>query len=364
MRDINISRSKEILKNDLTFYHECLIPKNDFFLGPGNKNRQEKFLVVSSPSRMGNHALMSLLDSHPSLPRVPGEDSFLRHSFFQCSDDLYSYRKNLMSDNNALFMANLSSFPATVDKWAEVKKAYASQDAPKLYAGVQYPTDRLVVTDYQDTLLDINHEAYVGELQSRSDAVAGADNFSDVFMIYLKALMKLDFNPAQSAYLGIYANSGMRRQCLWLCENFPNVRIVSSIRAFDSYAISHIRSRNKVLDFKEEYLQEAWEHWYHKVIDYLYLKINFPAQIQLVLFDDLSKNTDKVAETLCQFLGIPMHDNLMTATIMGVKTKGNSSKAKSETQRGKFYSSLEVLPREYVPERVFNIESAIEALAY
>ena len=52
----------------------------------------------------------------------------------------------------------------------------------------------------------------------------------------------------------------------------PQVKIITSIRTFKSYAISHIKSRYKKLEFKADYIQEAWEHWYHKIIDYYYIK--------------------------------------------------------------------------------------------
>ena len=84
----NFERFKDIINDHITFYHECLIPKNKYFGKKNNNNNKKKNLIlISSPSRMGNHALMSMLDSHPLLPRIAGEDSFLRHSFFKSSSD-------------------------------------------------------------------------------------------------------------------------------------------------------------------------------------------------------------------------------------------------------------------------------------
>ena len=37
-----------------------------------------------------------------------------------------------------------------------------------------------------------------------------------------------------------------------------------------------------VNEFKPDYIQEAWEHWYHKIIDYFYIKSKFPKNIILI----------------------------------------------------------------------------------
>ena len=91
----NLKKFKDINKNFLTFYHECLIPKNNFFRSESNKDFKSNLLFISSPSRMGNHALLSMLDNHPQLPRIPGEDSFLRHCFFLSTYDLHCFIKNI-----------------------------------------------------------------------------------------------------------------------------------------------------------------------------------------------------------------------------------------------------------------------------
>lgn len=360
----SIGDFQEYLKDYLTFYHECLIPKHDFFTSEKNRNNTDEFIVVSSPSRMGNHALLSMLDSHPEIPRVPGEDSFLRHTFFQCSDDLQAYLTRIRGADNVEFIRMLSSFPATVDKWEEVKKTYVSQVQPKVYAGIQYPTNRLVVTDYQDTLIDIQHDAYVDYLESVRRKIAESDNYSELFLIYLSALMQLDFEHSPGRFAGIYANSGMRRQCLWLCQNFANVKILTSIRRFETYAISHIRSRYKTVEFRPEYIKEAWDHWYHKVVDYYYIKSQYPEKIMLIPFEDISQQTQLVADHLADFLHVDFHPNMLKATIFGVETKGNSSKRKKKSDLGKFYTNFEKMPEEYIPERARTLQNALEMVKY
>jgi len=357
---MDLEKFNASLKDYLTFYHECLIPKHPFFTSEKNRNDRDEIVVVSSPSRMGNHALMSMLDSHPELPRVPGEDSFLRHSFFECSYDLQAYLSRIRGAGNAEYIRMLSSFPANVDKWQEVKKAHEAQVHPEVYAGVQYPTNRLVVTDYQDTLIDVDHAAYAGALETARGRIAGIESFSELFTLYLSALMKLDYGASPGRFTGLYANSGMRRQCLWLCENFDKVRILTSIRRFDTYAVSHIRSRYKTVEFKPEYVKEAWEHWYHKVVDYFYIKSRHPSKIMLIPFEDISRDTRLVADNIARFLDIGFDDSMLKATMFGVETRGNSSKRRDETHLGKFYVSAEALPGALVTA----LQEALEMAKY
>jgi len=356
---IDLHKFKEALKDHLTFYHECLTPKHPFFVSPKNQNESDEFIVVSSPSRMGNHALISMLDGHPELPRVPGEDDFLRHSFFNCTYDLNTYLKHIRSDSNISYIRNLSSFPGDTDKWAKLKQAYTSQEMPSLHAGIQFPTNKLIVADFQDTLFDVNHEAYVSALNDLQDSIARVDNFSELFVLYLSAFVKLDPQFRASRFLATYSNSGMRRQCLWLCENFRKVRILASIRSFDSYAVSHIRSRYREVSFKSEFIQEAWEHWYHKVIDYCWIKANYPENIMLIRFEDISKNTQLVADNISRFLGIEYNSSMLSSTVFGVKNKGNSSKMRDDSLRGKFYSSAEAIPYDLIPKSVHEVSEAL-----
>lgn len=360
----NLNAFREALQDHLTFYHECLIPQHPFFTGSKNRNETDEIVVVSSPSRMGNHALMSLLDGHPELPRVPGEDSFLRHSFFNCTYDLNGYLRKIRSRHNVEYIRNLSSFPADTDKWAKVKEAHDSGMMPALHAGIQFPTNRMVITDYQDTLLDVDHAAYLSMLENARTRIADMDNFSELFVLYLHALMRLDPQRNTSRFIGNYANSGMRRQCLWLCENFEKVRILTSIRSFDSYAISHIRSRYRVLEFKAEWIQEAWEHWYHKVIDYFWIKSNYPDNIMLIPFEDISNDLALVAKNVSDFLGISFNETMLSATTFGVKNKGNSSKRRDDSYRGTFYSTTERLPLNLVPSGTQEVQNALELGKY
>jgi hypothetical protein len=147
---------------------------------------------------------------------------------------------------------------------------------------------------------------------------------------------------------------------LWLCSHFPKVRILTSIRRFDSYAVSHIRSRYRVVEFKEEWIKEALEHWYHKIIDYFWIKANFPQNIMLIPFEDISSNTELVAREISKFLGINYNESMLTATVFGQPNKGNSSTRRDESHKGKFYASSEFLPAELIPESIYEVENALQ----
>ena len=159
------------------------------FLDRSNKDFKSNLLFISSPSRMGNHALLSMLDNHPQLPRIPGEDSFLGIVFLS-TYDLHCFIKNIKSQNNSEFIRNLSSFPANTDKWFEFMKCYEQKLYPEVHAGIQYPTSELVITDYQDTLFHINYDDYRNTIDKNNKYISQSDNFKDIFLLYLEAFKK------------------------------------------------------------------------------------------------------------------------------------------------------------------------------
>ena len=60
-----IGKFKELNSDYLTFYHELRMPQNEFFSSKENRDDNTQMLMISSPSRMGNHLLISILDNHP-----------------------------------------------------------------------------------------------------------------------------------------------------------------------------------------------------------------------------------------------------------------------------------------------------------
>ncbi len=348
-----IEQFREMNKDYLTFYHEIRTPEHEFFSGEGNHDDATRILMLSSPSRMGNHLLLSMLDSHPQLPRIPGEDGFLSFSFYQANYDLHNYLAKIRAPDPVEYMKLLST-NLFFDKWRNMERCFREQTVPEGCSGVRVK-DRPAEIDYQDTVVNVNYEEYSRVLAA---GAAGLEkkSFREYLNHYLKALLHLDPERADRGGQldGYISYSGMRGQVRWVLEHYSQARLITSLRAFDSYAVSHVKSRYKDADMTPELLQEAWEHWYHKVLDYFYLKSVFPDRVCLVSFDDLVSNTEAAARAICRFLDMDYDDGLLTPSIFGRPVKGNSAHAQDDGMRGRIYSGRRRLdensiPRDYFP---------------
>lgn len=349
-----IHEFKLINRDYLTFYHEFRTPCHPFFRMDENRDDETRLLMISSPSRMGNHLLLSILDSHPQLPRIPGEDGFLSFSFFQANYDLKKYLVRVRDDHDLDYIRRLST-NLFFDKWANLKKCYLKQEVPEKYSGVNI-VNRPADIDFKDTVYDVNYDAYTGVLEDGLQAVNDGC-FADYLNLYTKALLQLDFeySAEKNRVDGFISYSGMRSQVRWVLEHYRQSRLVTSIRPFETYAISHIKSRNKNSEITDELVQEAWEHWYHKVIDYFYLKATYPEQVCLVSFDDLTKRTERVCRAICDFLDVPFSDSMLMPSIFGIPVKGNPSQARSDAARGTFYENAATLNRSRIPVDYFQL---------
>lgn len=345
-----MNRLKEFKKlslDYLTFYHEVRIPENDYFTGEKNTEKERELLVISSPSRMGNHAILSMLDNHPELPRIPGEDGFLSHCFTEANYDLNKFLTVIKSPAAVKF-CKFASANGSFDKWDKFKKSFLADKFPEKHSGIDTSVNPAIM-DYKDMLFDIDYDSYSNELEKLSKE-DNAASFKDLFNTYCDALIKLDYQNTSSNYDGFIIWSGMRVQILWLCQYFDKVKILASIRPFDSYAISHIRSRYGEVELSDKLVQEAWEHWYHKVIDYLFIKVNYPDKLGLIAFNDLFDDTERLAESIAEFLNVKFDDNMLHASIFGNLVKGNPSSEKTGAEAGSFYKSTKLLPENKIPE--------------
>ena len=97
-----------------TLHHEIPWPAHPFF-APPRRPDTEPWLIISGPSRMGNHLLLSLLDGHPQLPDSPGEDGFLSFGFQAALKDPDGFLDGLRRSGGAF----LRQFAANekFDKW-------------------------------------------------------------------------------------------------------------------------------------------------------------------------------------------------------------------------------------------------------
>jgi len=370
-----MEKTRKNINKFLTFYHEFRIPKNQFFLKKGGG---EKHLLLSSPSRMGNHALISMLDSHPQIPKIPGEDAFLTWAFIKANYDVSRFLDNVRDIN---YIKKMSSDSCLKNKWLEHKKLFHNGSCPEIYNGVQYDynkddknsslhrlPDKDSFVDFQGVILDVDYDNYHKVLSDNKGIIEQTSDFTDIFTIYSEAFRSLlngkqDYSTYCADY--VYACSGMRVQSLWALRQYENTKLIVSIRRFESYAISMIKSFYKTSELREEFLKEAWEQWYHKVIDYLYLKLNYPEKVLLVDFDDIINESEFVSQSICRFLGIDFHESMLSATINGVNVKGNSSVSRKNHESGVFYKSTsKELDKKHIPDDYYPIWEIFNQMKY
>ena len=77
---------------------------------PTDMPRGGPALFVSGPSRNGNHLIHSMLDGHPELCSVPGEDSFLPAFFEELLADPAAARENLCGPDNVEYILYLTGW--------------------------------------------------------------------------------------------------------------------------------------------------------------------------------------------------------------------------------------------------------------
>ena len=61
----------------------------------------------------------------------------------------------------------------------------------------------------------------------------------------------------------------------YLFKEVENIKLICPIRSFEGFYYSYAKTRHKLnRKFSQKALDDMWEHWRHKVIDYLLLKKN------------------------------------------------------------------------------------------
>lgn len=338
------------INNYLNFYHELRSPKNNFF--DIHSDFEKPVYLITSPSRMGNHLIMSILDSHPNLPRIAGEDSFLASIFTKANYDISEITNNI---NNPDFFFKIN-FDGS-NKW---QKYFYNKNVNKKYSGIKIKKE-LALSDYKDLDIKIDYENY--KKYFYNNFFDNNKNFFDIFKLYLNAFNFLDkdFKNKEKNYLysSGFCFSGMRSQSLWLLENNINVKIICSLRKFESYAYAHILSRYGI-EFINDHkkINEAFEHWFHKCIDYIFLKTNYSDKFLLLDFEDLQNNLKLCSKILIKFLGIPYNKCLYQATSFGQENKGNPSNSNLNNIKGEFYQSYKKISKKFI----LNYQSKINVI--
>ena len=329
--------------------------QNKQFWGPNeNFNNIGNILFLSGPARNGNHLLMSLMDGHSKLLSLPGEDFLLREFLSRVKEDENQAIKDLRGKNNIEYILNMSG--GKFNKWEELHKLNIEKKTSNLWSG-QQPENEGHVTDFQDLIPRINYLSFKDYLYSKKKEIDNTENFFDFFAIYLKALQYLvdEQDNDKLVYPYSWVFSGLRRELFFLFERTQNIKCITPIRRFESFYHSYAKSRFKTEDVDQDILNELWEHWRHKTIDYLLIKKKYPDKIFFIRFENLINNTKEVINNINSRLGIEFEDIQLKPTTLKENNKGNSSYAKSEKYRGKIFSEplnnkfndLIKMPREY-----------------
>ena len=335
--------------------YETVEFKRHYFNNKSKKfDKIGKILFISGPARNGNHILMSMLDGHPQIQCQPGEDFLLREFISRAKeneDKLVDKMKNL---KNIKYIAEMSG--AYTNKWKKLYLAWKNKKKIKSWSG-QQPLNKSHISDFQDFIPKINYTGYEKNLIKNLKNIKKSKTFLDFFKIYLESLGKLVPKKKNLTYKHIYIYSGLRRELFYLLEKTENIICICPIRRFESFYFSYAKSRFKTEKIKQKPLDELWEHWRHKTIDYLLLKQKYPKKIIFVKFEDLVNKNESTAKKICKELKIKFSKKLNQATILGKPVKGNSSFAKTDKFKGKFYKNplRKKFPKDLLPKEYFEI---------
>ena len=300
-----------------------------------------KILIISGPARSGNHLLLSLIDGHPSVQYHPGEDDFLRSIFTEVNKSEGNLIKKLKSKNNWKFILSLSGQAPFgkkkgFNKW---KKLFYSNSKNYTWSGKQKEGSGHIY-DYQGIKPKIRYYQYENYLKTREKEISSSNNFLDIFSIYLDAIKKLYYKKTNNLkYDHVWFGSGLRRELKFLLERNKNIVCLVPIRKFETFYYSYSMSRHKTKKIQQNALNDLWEHWRHKVIDYLILKKKYPKNIIILQYEDLIYNTKFTIQKISKKLGIKFSEKMLVPTIFNKRTKGNSTYGRSNKDLGKIYRS-------------------------
>lgn len=313
---------------------------NDPYFGPPTLKLSPETgaLFISGPSRNGNHLIHSMLDGHPQICSLPGEDSFLAAFFHDLCLNMEEAVSNLRGPKNVDYILHLTGWG--MNKWKELWELDQSDDGGGnlLWAGTQ-PEGKGYVTDYQDTTVEVDYPAYLARLKELAPEIRRSSTFMDVFWLYLDAMCCLNKDPERKKIEYLWVGSGMRAEMSFVFARTERVKCVAPLRPFETFYYSFAKGRRQTTEVRPDILQEAWEHWWHKTVDYLLLKKKYADRMCLVNFNHVLEQPEATAKEICRFLNVDFSTTCLIPTTLGKPTKGNSSFPKNEDMRGTFYKT-------------------------
>ena len=345
------------------FFHSKETPNLNtiFFKKKNNKLRKiPKTLIISGGSRNGNHLIWSLLDGNDDIPYLPGEDKFLSQIFWRNLRSSKIFENNLMKKKSS-FLRKMSGLRS--DKWIRFYKKNINK---KIWAGKHKPSI-MPLLEFPKSESTINYPAYRDYLDKNFN-----NNFSfyEIWELYLRAQNLLaNKKNKKYKYKYIYAESGLRRELLYLAKNKFNFVCVVPIRKFETFYFSKIKAKFGTTNITKKFLKEAWEQWFHKTSDYIFLKKKYPKKFLLIPYEDFesSETRLKSMKKLCNFLKINFKMINLKNTHFKKKVLPNSSFAKkiNLTQKIKKKSYLSYqFPKEKIPKQYFNFYKNLKNYFY
>ena len=321
------------------------------FWKPSNK-KNKNVLVVSGPARNGNHLMLSLLDGHPDIGRHPGEDDFLRTFFSNINLNQKKTINNIIK-KKIEFIFRLSGQPSFknrdkegFNKWKELNLLKKNNKELDVWSGNQ-PENVGHVQDFQSLIPDIDYKSFEKKLSKIKKKKI--KNFFDFFYYYLNASRKLCSNFKEKKNIKFpyrVTGSGLRRELFFLLERQKNISVICPIRKFESFYFSYAKTRHNLnKKFSQKALDDMWEHWRHKVIDYLILKSKYPDKVAIIKYEEMVYSTPSCMRKLCKFLKIKFSKKMLNPTVLDIPSLGNSSFKKSEQFRGKIYKKKSSFPK-------------------
>ncbi len=343
------------IKNFSHLKNETPNLSNEFFSIKKKTKSKKKILIISGGSRNGNHLVCSILDGHPELPYLPGEDRTLSEIFWNFFKDEKKFLKNLKNKENYKLISKLSG--VKFDKWKKIVSKQFTNKQKRQWAG-NHPKGFIPLLEYPDqNFFSFDHKMYLKTL--KVNFKKKLLRFDDFFINYLDAFSKLvRIKNSDTKFNYIYANSGLRRELYYLCKKGYFVKCIVPIRKFETFYFSKIYGRFKSTAIKDKYIELAWSHWKNKTVDYLILKKLFPNQIALVKFEDLSKKNNIYSlKKICRFLKIKFNKSLNLKTFNGFNVKPNSSFQNKKIKRKNSF------PKKNIPKDYKNIYRLVEKMS-
>lgn len=340
-----------------------------FFKDEKIKDLSENCLFISGPARSGNHLILSMLDGHPDLNYEIGEDDMLRTIFSHVKNNEKKTIKNIVNFN-LNYLTKLSGQPRFgrgmgINKWGKLYKMNKKKIIKtKVWSGNQKESEAHI-TDFQDIVQKIDYPNFIKSLKANKLKIKNCKNFLEFFDIYLSCKKEFTSNNQSNKYKYRWCGSGLRRELFYLLKRSKKIICLTPIRKFENFYYSYSKTRHNTSEINQLALNDLWEHWRHKVIDYLLLKKKYPNKIHLIKFEDLVNNPRLVSKKVCKILKIKYSKKMLSPTVLGQKSFGNSSYKKSKDIKGKIYKSSinrslnnVVLPKEY-----FSILNQINKMA-